>query len=123
VFAAQGGIPSTIPSRPTLSKGIAVMSIQGVTICVVFHRAFDDYGNRLKGQFVAMLGDQPLCISSNPFADAAHILLMAGYHPDLRIVGRPVEASHDTLTSTIAEAAMWKIEKKGNVLPFRPVRT
>jgi hypothetical protein len=32
-------------------------------IRIIFHRAFDRYGNRLKGRFVASLDGRQLCIS------------------------------------------------------------
>ena len=88
------------------------------TIRITFRRAFDRHGNRLRGRFVAMLGDQQLCVSSNPFQAAASVLINAGYDPDLPIAGRPAEANFDTLTSTIGEAANWRIEKSSTVLPL-----
>ena len=90
-------------------------------IRITFRRAFDRHGNRLRGRFVAILDDQQLCIlciSSNPFQAAASVLINAGYDPDLPIAGRPAEANFDTLTSTIGEAANWRIEKSSTVLPL-----
>ena len=58
-------------------------------IRVIFRHAFDRHGNRLRGRFAAMLGDQQLCVSSNPFQAAARVLLNAGYDPALPIAGRP----------------------------------
>jgi hypothetical protein len=84
-------------------------------IRVTFHRAFDRHGNLLRGQFVAMLGGQQLCVSSTPFQTAAKILINSGYDPDLPITGRPAEANFDTLISTIGEAAKWTIEESGTV--------
>ena len=87
-------------------------------IRITFRRAFDRHGNRLRGRFAAILGDQQLCISSNPFQAAASVLINAGYHPDLPIAGRPAEANFDTLTSTIGEAANWTIEENVTVSPL-----
>jgi hypothetical protein len=87
-------------------------------IRIIFHRAFDRYGNRLKGRFVASLDGRQLCISQNPFAAAANFLISAGYDPDLPIAGRPAEANFDTLTSTIGKAAKFTIEKSGAVSPL-----
>ena len=84
-------------------------------IRITFRRAFDRHGNRLRGRFVAMLGDQQLCVSSNPFQAAARVLINAGYEPALTIAGRPAEASFDTLTWTIGEAAKWTIEESGTL--------
>ena len=86
-------------------------------IRITFRRAFDRHGNRLRGRFVAMLGDQELCISSSPFQAAASVLINAGYDPALPIAGRPVEANFDTMTSTIGAAAKWTFEGSG-VVPF-----
>jgi hypothetical protein len=74
---------------------------------VIIRHAFNRYGNRLRGRFVASLDGRQLCISQNPFAAAASILINAGYDPALPIAGRPAEANFDTLTSTIGEAAKW----------------
>jgi len=87
-------------------------------IRITFRQAFDRYGNRLRGWFVALLGDQQLCVSSNPFQAAASRLIDAGWDPALPIAGRPAEANFDTLTSTIGEAAKWTIEESGTVTPF-----
>ena len=87
-------------------------------IRITFRRAFDRHGNRLRGRLVAMLGDQQLCVSSNPFQAAASVLINAGYDPDLPIAGRPAEANFDTLTSTIGAAATWTIEESGTVSPL-----
>ena len=84
-------------------------------IRVIFRHAVDRHGNRLRGRFAAMLGDHQLCVSSNPFQVAARVLLDAGYDPDLPIAGRPAEASFDTMTSTIGEAAKWTIEESGTL--------
>ena len=91
-------------------------------IRITFRRAFDRHGNRLRGRFVAMLGDQQLCVSPNPFQAAARVLINAGYDPDLPIAGRPAEANFDTLTSTIDEAAKWTIEESGTVSPLFKAR-
>lgn len=93
------------------------MSQGAKMIRITFRRAFDRHGNRLQGQFAAILGDQQLCISSNPFQAAASVLINAGYDPALPIVGRPAEANFDTVTSTIGEAAKWMFEGSGMV-PF-----
>ena len=66
-------------------------------IRITFRRAFDRHGNRLRGRFAAILGDQQLCVSSNPFQAAARVLINAGYDPDLPIAGRPAEANHETV--------------------------
>ena len=87
-------------------------------IRITFRRAFDRHGNRLRGQFAAILGEQQLCISSNPFQAAASVLINAGYDPDLPIAGRPAEANFDAMTSTIGEAAKWTIEESGTVSPL-----
>jgi hypothetical protein len=86
-------------------------------IRITFRRAFDRYGNRLRGRFAAILGDQQRCVSSNPLQAAASVLINAGYHPDFPIAGRPAEANFDTLTSTIGEAEKWTFEGSG-VVPF-----
>jgi hypothetical protein len=95
------------------------MSAGPKMIRVTFRRAFDRHGNQLRGRFAAILGDQQLCISSNPFQAAARVLINAGYDPALPIAGRPVEANFDTMTSTIGAAANWRIEKSGTVSPLR----
>ena len=74
-------------------------------IRITFRHAFDRSGNRLRGQFAAILGDQQLCVSSNPFQAAASVLINAGYDPTLLIAGRPAEANFDAMTSTTGEAA------------------
>ena len=86
-------------------------------IRITVRRAFGRHGNRLRGRFAAILGDQQLCISSNPIQAAASALINAGYHPDLPIAGRPAEADHDTVTMPLGEAAKWTIEESG-VVPF-----
>ena len=91
------------------------MSVDPKLIRISFHRAFDRHENLLRGRFVAMFGDQQLCISSTPFQVAACVLINAGYDPALPIAGRPAEANFDTLTSTIGEAAKWTIEESGTV--------
>ena len=98
------------------------MSTGAEMIRIIFRRAFDRHGNLLRGRFVAMLGDQQLCVSSNPFQAAARVLINAGYDPALTIAGRPAEASFDTLTWTIGEAAKWTIEESGTVLPLFKAR-
>ena len=85
-------------------------------IRITFRRAFDRHGNRLRGRFVAMLGDQQLCVSSNPFQAAARVLINAGYDPALPIAGRPAEANFDTLTSTIAPCR--RSSRRGGVAAF-----
>ncbi len=85
-------------------------------IHIIFHRAFDRYGNRLKGRFVASLDGQQLCISQNRFAAAASVLINASYDPAIPIAGRPAEANFDTMTPTIGAAANWLIEKSGRLL-------
>ena len=87
-------------------------------IRITFRHAFDRHGNRLRGRFVALLGDQQLCVSSNPFQAAARVLINAGYDPDLPMAARPAGANFDTLTSTIGEAAKWTIEETGTVSAF-----
>ena len=94
------------------------MSAGAEIIRITFRRAFDRHENLLRGRFVAMLGDQQLCVSSNPFQAAARVLINAGYDPALTIAGRPAEANFDTLTSTIGEAAKWTIEESGTVSPL-----
>jgi len=84
----------------------------------VTFRAFDGHGNRLQGRFAAILGEQQLCISSNPFQAAASLLINMGYDPDLPTAGRPAEANFDILTSTTGEAAKWTIEETGTVSPL-----
>ena len=85
---------------------------------ITFRCALDRHGNRLRGRFAAILGDQQLCVSSNPFQAAASVLINAGYDPALPIAGRPAEANFDTLTSTIGEAANWTIEENVTVSPL-----
>ena len=87
-------------------------------IRITFRHAFDRHGNPLRRQFAAILGEQQLCISSNPFQAAASVLINAGYDPALPIVGRRAEANFDTVTSTIGEAAKWTIEESGAVSPL-----
>lgn len=84
----------------------------------VFHRVFDERGNRFCGLFAVMLGKCQLCISSNPFGSGANVLINVGYDPTLPTAGQPAEANFDTLTSTIGEAAKWTIEKSGTVPPL-----
>ena len=86
-------------------------------IRITIRRAFDRHGNRLRGRFAAILGDQQLCVSSSPFQAAASVLINAGYDPALPIAGRPAEANFDAMTSTIGEAARWSFEGSG-VVPF-----
>jgi hypothetical protein len=74
------------------------MSAGPNTIRVTLRRAFDRHGNRLRGRFVAIIGDQQLCID-----------------PALPIASWPAEANFDALTSTIDEAAKWAIEESGTV--------
>jgi hypothetical protein len=87
-------------------------------IRIIFHRAFDRYGNRLKGRFAASLDPRKLCLSQNPFGAAASVMINADDDPDLPIVGRPAEATCDAFTSTIGEAAKWTIEERGTVSPL-----
>jgi hypothetical protein len=82
-------------------------------IRITFRRAFDRYGNRLRGRFAAILGDQQLCISSNPFQAAARVLINAGYDPALPIAGRPAEADDDTVIMPLGDAAHWRAEESG----------
>jgi len=79
-------------------------------IRITVRRAFDCHGNRLRGRSAALLGDQQLCISSNPFAAAASILINAGYDPTLPIACR---SQLRPMTATIGAAANWRIEKSG----------
>jgi hypothetical protein len=62
-------------------------------IRIIFHRAFDRYGNRLKGRFVASLDGRKSCISQNPFVAAAGVLISAGYSADVPIAGPPKPTS------------------------------
>lgn len=91
-------------------------------IRIIFHRAFDRYGNRLKGRFAASLDGRQFCVSQIPFAAAASVLINAGYDPDLPIAARPAEATFDTFTSTIGKAKKWTLEESGTVSPFFKAR-
>jgi hypothetical protein len=99
------------------------MSAREPVIRITFRRAFDRHGNRLRGRFAAMLGDQQLCVSSNPFQAAARVLINMGYDPDLPIAGRPAEANHETVIMPLGEAAKWTIEESGTVSPLFKAET
>jgi hypothetical protein len=77
-------------------------------IRITFRRACDRSGNRLRGRFVAIFGEQQVCVSANPFQAAASGLIYAGNA--LALAGRLGEANFDAMSSTIGEAAKWTFE-------------
>ena len=84
---------------------------------IVVSTAFNRHGERLHGKFVVTLDGRQICISRQPFLDAARILIKEGVDPATPIVTRHAGADFDAMTSTVGAAAKWTVRENETQSP------
>jgi hypothetical protein len=76
-----------------------------------------------RGTYEALFDGRRLCVSRQPFLDAARILQGAGISSDTRLIARRGASGPDTLRSTIGAAARLTVEESRYGCPsFRHYR-